>query len=289
LRSLGLCYDTIRADLSISVFFKKLLRGWRIAMAAKILVVDDEIVIRESLTEVLQLEDYQVETAGTGEEALKTLEEDSFDLVLMDIKMPGIGGVEAMHEINKLYPDTRIILITGYGTLDTAIDAIRSGAHDYILKPVYPDDILLSISRALSEKETRTRKEIIIEQLTSSLDQLKDVEGIRSEELPARRVVNLPRGIMVDLERREMWRGADRTHLTPTESKLLSIFMENRGRVMSHQEIVFLVQGYEISEDEAPEVLRPMISRLRKKMALFPGVEEWVSNVRGTGYLFDPS
>ena len=257
-------------------------------MAAKILIVDDDAGVRESLEELLRLEDYQADSSGSGEDALEALSE-GFDLVLLDIKMPGIDGVEVMHEIRKYHPDTRIIIITGYGSLESAIDAIRSGAQDYMLKPYTADDILLSINKALSEKESRTRKEILIEQLESSLDQLKDVEGIRTEELPARRVVNLPRGITVDLERREMWRGADRVRLTPTESKLLSIFLENRGRVMNHQEIVFLVQGFEISEWEAPEVLRPMISRLRKKLALFPGVEEWVSNVRGTGYLFDPS
>jgi len=257
-------------------------------MTAKILIVDDDPGVRESLEELLRLEDYQADSTGSGEDALKVLSE-GFDLVLLDIKMPGIDGVEVMHEIRKYHPDTRIIIITGYGSLESAIDAIRSGAQDYMLKPYTADDILVSIGKALSEKESRTRKEILIEQLESSLDQLKDVEGIRTEELPARRVVNLPRGITVDLERREMWRGADRVRLTPTESKLLSIFLENRGRVMDHQEIVFLVQGFEISEWEAPEVLRPMISRLRKKLALFPGVEEWVSNVRGTGYLFDPS
>jgi len=257
-------------------------------MAAKILIVDDDPGVRESLEELLRLENYQADSTGSGEDALKALSE-GFDLVLLDIKMPGIDGVEVMHEIRKYHPDTRIIIITGYGSLESAIDAIRSGAQDYMLKPYTADDILVSIGKALSEKESRTRKEILIEQLESSLDQLKDVEGIRTEELPARRVVNLPRGITVDLERREMWRGADRVRLTPTESKLLSIFLENRGRVMDHQEIVFLVQGFEISEWEAPEVLRPMISRLRKKLALFPGVEEWVSNVRGTGYLFDPS
>jgi len=257
-------------------------------MAAKILIVDDDAGVRESLEELLRLEDYQADSSGSGEDALEALSE-GFDLVLLDIKMPGIDGVEVMHEIRKYHPDTRIIIITGYGSLDSAIEAIRSGAQDYMLKPYTADDILMSIGKALSEKESRTRKEILIEQLESSLDQLKDVEGIRTEELPARRVVSLPRGITVDLERREMWRGADRVRLTPTESKLLSIFLENRGRVMNHQEIVFLVQGFEISEWEAPEVLRPMISRLRKKLALFPGVEEWVSNVRGTGYLFDPS
>jgi DNA-binding response OmpR family regulator len=114
------------------------------------------------------------------------------------------------------------------------------------------------------------------------------VEGIRGDTLPARRVVNLPGGIMVDLERREIWRGNDRSHLTPTESKLLSTFLENKGRVLSHSELVFLVQGVEVSNDEAPEILRPMVSRLRKKMSKFHGMDGWISNVRGTGYLFDP-
>lgn len=257
-------------------------------MAAKILIVDDDKGVRESLEELLRMEKYHADSAGSGEVALEALSVEKFDLVLLDIRMPGIDGVEVMHEIRKYHPDTRIIIITGYGSLDSAIEAIRSGAQDYMLKPYTTDDILLSITRALSEKEARIRKEILIEQLESSLDQLKDVEGIRTQELPARRVVSLPRGITVDLERREMWRGSERAHLTPTESKLLSIFMENRGRVMTHQEIVFLVQGLDISEKEAPEVLRPMVSRLRKKLALFTGVEEWVSNVRGTGYLFDP-
>lgn len=256
-------------------------------MTAKILIVDDESAVRESLEELLRMETFQAESAGSGEDALKVLSEVKYDLVLLDIKMPGIDGVEVMHQIKKYHPDTRIIIITGYGSLDSAIESIRSGAQDYMLKPYTAEDILLSVNRALSEKDTRTRKEILIEQLESSLDQLKDVEGISREELPARRVVNLARGLMVDLERREMWRGSERARLTPTESKLLSIFLDNRGRVMTHQEIVFLVQGYEITEWEAPEVLRPMISRLRKKLALFPGAEEWVSNVRGTGYLFD--
>ena len=257
-------------------------------MVAKILIVDDDKGVCESLEELLRMEEFQADSAGSGEIALEALSGEKYDLVLLDIRMPGIDGVEVMHEIRKYHPDTRIIIITGYGSLESAIEAIRSGAQDYMLKPYTAEDILLSINRALSEKETRTRKEILIEQLESSLDQLKDVEGIRTEELPARRVVSLPRGITVDLERREMWRGSERAQLTPTESKLLSIFLENRGRVMTHQEIVFLVQGFEISEWEAPEVLRPMISRLRKKLALFAGVEEWVSNVRGTGYLFDP-
>lgn len=257
-------------------------------MTARILIVDDEPGVRESLTELLRIEGYKVESAESGNLALENLKEGDFDLVLLDLRMPGIDGVEVMGEIRKFHPDTRIIIITGFGTLESAIEAIRFGAQDYLLKPYGAEDILLSITKALSEKETKTRKEILIEQLASSLNQLKDVEGISRAELPARRVVNLPLGVMADLERREMWRGNDRAHLTPIESKLLSLFIENQGRVLSHQELVFLVQGTKADENEAPEVLRPMVSRLRKKMATFPGVEDWISNVRGTGYLFDP-
>lgn len=258
-------------------------------MAANILIVDDEKAVRDSLKELLVMEDYQVDEAEGGEEALDLLNDKDFDLVLLDIKMPGVDGVQVMQQMKKYHPETKSIILTGHGTLDTAIEAIRSGAQDYLLKPYKTDDILVSIGKALSEKAARQRKELLIEQLESSIDQLKDVEGIRTTEVPARRVINLAQGIMVDLERREMWRGGERAHLTPTEGKLLSVFLENRGRVMSHKEIVFLVQGYETSEWEAPEVLRPMISRLRKKLATFPGVDEWVTNVRGTGYLFDPA
>ena len=257
-------------------------------MTAKILIVDDEPGVRESLSEVLKIWGYQVESSESGAEALEILKVSDIDLVLLDLRLPGMDGVEVMGEIRKYHPDTRIIIITGFGTMESAIEAIRSGAQDYLLKPYKSEDILISISKALSEKETKTRKEILIEQLASSLDQLKDVEGISRAELPARRVVNLPLGVMVDLERREIWRGNVRAHLTPTESKLLSLFIDNQSRVLTHQDLVFMVQGIEVDKSEAPEVLRPMVSRLRKKMALFPGVEDWISNVRGTGYLFDP-
>ncbi len=258
-------------------------------MTARILIVDDEKAVRESLEELLILEDYQVESAASGEKALEILGEKDIDLLLLDIKMPGVDGVEVMKQTKKYHPETKVIVITGHGSLESAIEAIRSGAEDYLLKPYDTGDILASIGKALSEKAAKQRKELLIEQLESSLDQLKDVEGIRTPDVPARRVINLAQGIMVDLERREMWRGGERAHLTPTEGKLLSVFLENRGRVMTHKEIVFLVQGYETTEWEAPEVLRPMISRLRKKLATFPGVDEWVTNVRGTGYLFDPA
>jgi len=258
-------------------------------MAASILIIEDDHRVQQALGELLRVEGFSVGSATTGDAALDMLNQDNYDLALLDLHLPGsFDGEGVMQEINLRHPETKVIIITGHGSLDTAITAIRSGASDYILKPYNINDFLVSIRRVLTEKETKTRRELLIEQLSSSLDQLKDVEGIRGEELPVRRVVNLPGSVMVDLERREIWRGNDRVNLTPTESTLFSIFIENRGRVLGHQELVFLVQGIQVSEEEAPEILRPMISRLRKKLAVFPGLDHWISNVRGTGYLFDP-
>ncbi|MFO8035241.1 MAG: winged helix-turn-helix domain-containing protein [Anaerolineales bacterium] len=93
--------------------------------------------------------------------------------------------------------------------------------------------------------------------------------------------------VMVDLDRREMWRGEERVELTPNEGLVLSTFLENRGRVLTHQELVVEVKGKEVEEGRTPEILRPMISRLRKKLDAFSKDRNWVRNVRGKGYVFD--
>ena len=258
-------------------------------MTANILVIDDDPGVRESLGELLRSEGYQVDAASSGEEGLSAVKTSEYDLALLDIRLPGVDGEVVMEQIRKQRPNTNVIIISGYGSLESAILALRLGVKDYFIKPYAIEDLLDAICCVLQEKEEKTRKGILLEQLESSLEQLKDLEGIRTESLPARRVVNLPGGILVDLERREIWRGNERVSLTPTESNLLGIFLENRNRVLTHSELVFLVQGIRVDENEAPEILRPMISRLRKKFAAFPGTAGWVSNVRGTGYSFDPA
>ena len=256
-------------------------------MTSRILLIDDDPNLRETLGEVLRGEGYQVGAAASGEEGLAALKKESYDLVLLDIRLPGLDGEVIMREIFNYHTETVMIIISGYGSLESAIMAIRLGVKDYFIKPYQVDELLDAVCRALSDKEARARKEVLIAQLSSSLEQLKDLEGIRGETLPARRVLTLPGGVMVDLERRDIWRGNERVSLTPTESNLLGIFLENRGRVMTHQELVFLIKRAEVTEEEAPEIMRPIISRLRKKLAVFPGMREWVRSVRGTGYMFE--
>lgn len=256
-------------------------------MTANILVVDDEKAARKSLADILRLEGYDVTAVEDGPNALKLLEDQAFDLMLLDIKMPGMDGIEVMQKSLEISSDMQIIMLTAHGSMESAIEALRYGAHDYLIKPSSPQEILSSVVGAMARHAEAQRKRLLLGQMETSLQQLKDVEGVSQTNVAGQRVIALPDGVMVDLARREIWRGNDRVTLTPTEGKLLKVLLENKGRVMTHRDLVFLVQGYEITDWEAPEVLRPLVSRLRRKLSTFPDGEKWIANVRGTGYVFD--
>lgn len=256
-------------------------------MRAKILVVDDEAMVRSSLEETLRLEGYEVMAVSGGEAALEVLQQEPFDLILLDLKMPGMDGIDVMRAASKIAPDTKIILLTGHGSMESAVEALRFGAHDYLLKPSPSSEILSSVARAIARRTEQQQKRLLLEQLDSSLQRLKDVEGMENAPLAEQQTIALDDGVMIDLARREMWRGNQRVSLTPTEGKLMKVLLENRGRVLTHRELVLLVQGYETSDWEAPEVLRPLVSRLRRKLSVFPNGENWIINVRGTGYVFE--
>lgn len=256
-------------------------------MKGKILVVDDEDNARQSLAEILRLEGHHVTTAAGGEQALDCLGQEPFDLMVLDLKMPGTDGLEVLRRAETIAPDCSVIVLTAHGSLDSAVEALRHSAHDYLLKPASPDSILESVRNAITKKSALEYKRKLLEQMEASLRQLKDAEGLEKETFPVGSVVSLGNGISVDLDRREIWRDEKIVLLTPTEGKLLRVFLENKGQVLTHQEIVLLVQGYQTTEWEAPEILRPLVSRLRRKLGEFPGGRDWILNVRGTGYVFE--
>jgi len=121
----------------------------------RVLVIDDELAPRESIRMVLK-DKYAVSTAGGAIEGLDMLSNDPFDLVVMDIKMPRMDGITALQEIKKKYPDTEVILLTAYASLETAKAATRYGAFDYLLKPFDKDDILMVIEKGLAKKRSKS-------------------------------------------------------------------------------------------------------------------------------------
>lgn len=118
----------------------------------RVLVVDDEAVIREGMKRILEGAGYSVETFGSGYSAIERMQDHEFDLVITDLKMPGMNGIEVLKSIKILQPEVPVILITGYAAIDNAIESMKSGAADYIPKPFTPDEILAKSRKAIEER-----------------------------------------------------------------------------------------------------------------------------------------
>src|SRR5262247_1266552 len=117
--------------------------------APRILVVDDEEVIRDILADFLAMEGFEVQTAPDGAAALAELTQGHYDLVLSDLKMPHMGGIELLESIGVHAPQVVTIIMTGFGTVETAIDAMKRGAYDYIMKPFKMEDVVHTVRRGL--------------------------------------------------------------------------------------------------------------------------------------------
>jgi len=119
----------------------------------RILVVDDEAVVCKSCQRILSPEGYEVETALSGQEALDKLSQGSFDIVITDLKMPGMDGMELLAKIKEKDPEIIVIMVTGYSTVQTAVQAMRMGALDYIPKPFTPEELIVVVEKALEKKK----------------------------------------------------------------------------------------------------------------------------------------
>jgi len=123
---------------------------------AKILIVDDESITRENLALILGKEGYDTVVAAGGAEAIRALEATDFDLVLTDLKMKDLDGIEVLEQAHKLRPDTEVIMLTGYATVATAVEAMRKGAYHYIPKPFKVEELQMLVEKALEKRRMRT-------------------------------------------------------------------------------------------------------------------------------------
>ena len=153
----------------------------------RILVVDDEINIRGALVTLLEKKRYQVRGAGTGEEALEQLETGTADLVLTDLKMPGMGGMEFLRRLKQKWPETEVLVMTAYGSIDTAVEAMRCGAYDYLTKPIDRDRFPLAVEKALERHALAVENK----QLKDRLETRTRFDQMVGDSEPMQRVYNL--------------------------------------------------------------------------------------------------
>ena len=223
----------------------------------KILIVDDEPAVRRALHVGLAASGYTADEVGTGEEAIMYLRRRPTDLVLLDINMPGIGGVEACRRIRALIPRIGIVMITVRDSEDDQVQALESGADDYISKPFR----LRELVARLRAVKRRTK-----------------VEGVTASRF-------LQAGeIELDLERRTLRRSGQLVHVSPTEFNLLAFLMERRGIPVDHATLLRAVWGSEYGGEL--EYLRTYIRALRRKIERDPSKPEYLVTEPWVGYQF---
>ncbi|OQP52522.1 Fis family transcriptional regulator [Niastella yeongjuensis] len=128
---------------------------------SNILIIDDEKAIRKTLSEILSYEGYKIEEAGDGEEGLKKFKEKAYDVVLCDIKMPKLDGIEFLDKAREANPDVPVIMISGHGTIETAVEAVKKGAYDYIAKPPDLNRLLITIRNAMDKNNLVTEAKVL--------------------------------------------------------------------------------------------------------------------------------
>ena len=263
----------------------------------RVLVVDDEQPVRVTLKEVLSREGYEVLIASDGQEALQVMGDTAVDLVMVDLKMEGMDGLTLVGEIKQRWPATVLIILTGYATLESALKALRYGAHDYLLKPSGPEDIKRSVRQGLEKRWREVRRKDLLAQIEAGLRELtaeglsmgiaKELGAVRdaapswTERPPLMEVGQL----VIDLQKHMATLDGKPLNLTPVEFGALTHLAREAGRVVTCSTLVKEVQGYDCNEQEARTIVKTHIRHLRQKLEADPSNPEYILNVRGVGYM----
>jgi DNA-binding response OmpR family regulator len=185
--------------------------------------------------------------------------------MLLDLRMPGMGGLAVMRQAKERWPEVMIIIMTAYASLDSAIEAVRQGAFDYLRKPCSVDDIMSCVNRAMAKKETQARQVQPAPEMSSTTANSDTM--IHSGTLK------------IDLGSHTVLLDDAQIPLTPTEYGLLEILAETPGQPTSLQRLIEDGLGYDSTDPQAQETLRVHISRLRRKLE-----SKYILTVRGGGY-----
>ncbi|HEX5692012.1 MAG TPA: response regulator transcription factor [Roseiflexaceae bacterium] len=257
---------------------------------ARILLVDDEASIRLTLSALLQRSGYQVTAAENGEQALQLLEQHEFDLLLTDLKMPGVDGMHVVAGARQRQPEIAVIVLTGHGSLESAIEGMHLRIFDYVLKTSTPEQVLARVEAALCERTQQQRQHQLLAVVGSALAELRG-EPAPPEGTPT--TAGRERMVTVGMFQLDTWRqqaimAERKLPLTPTEFRVLLCLAEHAGALRSYPQLVRCAQGYDAGELEASELIKPHIHHLRQKLEEDSSAPRYILNVRGKGYMLSP-
>ncbi|MBM3125154.1 MAG: response regulator transcription factor [Chloroflexi bacterium] len=260
-------------------------------LSGRILIIDDEESLRHTLARILQGAGHEVTTAGNGMEGLAYLSGASFELVYLDIPMPDMSGLEVLKAIHQKHPDTPVVLFTAQPDMNSAIQAVREGASDYLLKPLQPQTIIDRTQAILVKQEKEQRRRTIQSQIEALQTELHGIES--AEGGPAGEQGSIATGedrffvrgkLRLDLHARKVTIGDRSVSLPPTSFDYLLVLARHSPNVVDYRTLVVEAQGYKADAREAQELAKWHIHHIRQAIEPDASNPSHVINVRGSGY-----
>jgi len=274
----------------------------------RLLLVDDELSIRASMSELLRLRGYHVDEASNGQDALAALARQSYDLMVLDMLMPGMHGVEVMRRARELRPDLAIIVLTAHATVESAIASVKSDVTDYMLKPCNFNDLVVTIERSLNARAKQQRRLRMLELVGEAMNMLVDDDtvpptsgaptsptaatSINPSAKAAPENDDTLRVGTLTLDRQKRLaildvNPAQPVELTEGEVAVLQTLMQHPNKVLSVKELANSALGYQgLDKWTLESVVRSCVFRLRQKIEPAPDSPQVICTVRGRGYFF---
>jgi two-component system, OmpR family, response regulator len=258
-----------------------------------ILIIDDEPKLARSLALILQRAGYRVSTAGTAKEGLQSLQAGAFDLVFLDIKLPDQSGIQVLPQIRRMSPDMPVVILTAHASLETAIEAVRAGATDYLLKPIDPEVILARVNKIHEDQLQPKRRREITTKIQTLLEELHNTGGSESSPFdlvapssPSDPTRYLKRGdLVLDLHTRHVILRDREVPMAPSTFDYLVTLTRHSPQPVPYDIMVMESQGYQgLSRIEAKEITRWQIHELRKALEADARHPQLIITVRDIGY-----
>ena len=258
-----------------------------------ILIIDDDPALRHTLARILQHAGYEATTAASGQEGLQLLTQHSFDLVYLDIRMPDMNGMDVLKILHTRHAEIPVVLFTGQPDLSSAVEALRQGASDYLLKPLKPTDLIARTGDLLTRQKLENRKRQLrlqIQALQAELKNLEDTEGPSGDSLSTSSTApSEPRfitcgNISLDLLARRVKRGEKIINLPPATFDYLLVLSRHSPHLVDYQTLVTEAQGYQVEFREAQELVKWHIHHIRQAIEPDERDPRYLINVRGKGY-----
>ncbi len=252
---------------------------------ARILVADDEESVRLVLQRVLQRDGYQVDTAADGRQAVALLQKTPYDLLLLDLNMHPVDGLSVLRAAHRQDPNLVVIVLTGHGSLESAVECLRLGAFDYLFKPAVPEEIRQRVAAGLKRRRQMLQRSRLLAQIEALKSALQQLELDMSPEATDERFLHSG-PLTIDLHHRSATLGDAPLDLTTAEFDILVCLVKASPQPLSAAEITQCALGYTASPAEARELVKWHIHRLRRKIEPQPGRPRYIKTVRGRGYLW---